>query len=276
MPNQHQTKSYYDGVAPIYDNLYQDGISLAENALVDDALRKITERGQKILDLGCGTGLGYSLISNSLGKNFNYVGLDISPKMIQKAKEKLANPVNAIFLIKDASDLSCFKTDEFDSIISLFGSFSHILNPVQTIDEIKRVLKPNGMVFIMVYSRFSLRNLLKALTKFSAKSLQEIGPYSIRNAQASDSAAAKFYTQKSCRQFFKNFSQLSISGLNAFLEIPFFRHSFLPPQKSRAAKKFLAAENRSLRYWPELGHSLIIIGKNSKKDAGIDQIGNLN
>ena len=73
-----QSKTYYDSFASVYDFLYTDGISLAENCIIGHELTRHTKRGDKILDLGCGSGLGYQLISEKLGSNFIYRGTVLS------------------------------------------------------------------------------------------------------------------------------------------------------------------------------------------------------
>lgn len=256
-----QSKIYYDTVAPIYDELYTDGISVAENSIVGDLLKEILKKGDKILDLGCGSGLGYGLISKHLKGDFEYVGIDISSEMIRKAKEKHFGFNNASFLVMDMSDLSYFKRDYFDAVISLFGSFSHVLNYTKAIAEIERVLKPGGVIFIMVYSRYSLRNLVKAVTKLSISFLAEIQPYQIRRTSGSIFADARFYTTKSARKAFKKFRNLRIQGLNALLELPLIRLPFLPHNKWPSAKRFLIRESKFLQRNPNLCHSLIIIGE---------------
>ncbi|ALF51667.1 hypothetical protein ACX27_00505 [Nostoc piscinale CENA21] len=181
--SNEESRLYYDSLANVYDQLYNDGISLAENSIIRDMLCKYLYKGCKVLDLGCGSGLAYELISDFLDTNFNYTGVDISYNMLQQAQIKYSGFNNVDFYQINMEDLSYFNTNTFDAVISLYGSFSHSLKYKQSINEIKRVLKPNGIIFIMVYSRFSLRNIFRCMTKFTISSLSEIQLYQIRKTR---------------------------------------------------------------------------------------------
>lgn len=258
-----QSKTYYDAVAPTYDDLYNDGISTAENSIIEDLLKETLKTGNIILDLGCGSGLGYELISKHLKGDFEYTGIDISSEMVHNANKKYIGFENVNFLTMDMTDLSYFHRNSFDAVISLFGSFSHVLNYSKAVSEIERVLKPGGIIFIMVYSRYSLRNLIKTAVRFSIQSLAEIRPYEIRKTSGSIFADARFYTKKSAKNTFKKFSNIKIQGLNASLELPLIRLPYLPQERWDSAKRFLKKETKFLSALPNLFHSLIITGQKS-------------
>ncbi len=68
------------------------------------------KKGQKILDLGCGTGHLTSLIAST---GADVTGIDMSPEMISEAKVKYP----AIkFMVEDATDF--YFQDKFDSVFS--------------------------------------------------------------------------------------------------------------------------------------------------------------
>ena len=48
------------------------------------------EKGMNILDLGCGTGWGTIDIASKLEGTWKVIGLDLSEKMIEQSKQKLA------------------------------------------------------------------------------------------------------------------------------------------------------------------------------------------
>ncbi len=80
---------------------------------------KLLKPGSKILDIGCGT--GYPVAAWLDGHGFEVTGIDISEKMIEKAKT--LSLIHACFFVQDFLDL---KTEEkFDAVIA-FDSLWHI------------------------------------------------------------------------------------------------------------------------------------------------------
>lgn len=214
----------------------------------------------KILGLGCGSGLDFELLTQQSRMDFQYTGVDISSEMISQANAKHGSQKNAQFLVMDMENLSYFSANNFDAVISCFGSFSHAVNVQKAVSEIERILKPGGKIFLMVYSRLSLKNIFKALTTFSINPLQEVHAYEIRKTSGSIFCDARFYTQESIKKTFTHFEKLNVQGLNAMLELPLLRAPYLPAEKAKQAKKLLLAESKFLTRFPNLCHSLIITG----------------
>ena len=256
------SKDYYNAVAPHYDDLYLDPLSLAENQIVGDLLmQRIRTLGTsvRILDLGCGTGLAYDLIAPVAlkeGIKLDYHGIDISEKMIYFADVKHYNNVDCRFEVKDMNHLSSIKTESVDFVCSIFGSFSHAENYEHVIREIKRVLKPGGKLFLITYSPYSLRNIWTAIRKRSLNSVKFNQPYDVRNNDATISCPAYFYSkQKMSLLLEKNgFDQCHFQGLNLIGEVPFLK-TFL--RNSNAIGKVLRLELKLSPFTANFGHSLI-------------------
>ena len=94
----------------------------------------------RVLDLGCGTG-EFSVYF----QDFNYTGIDIEQNYINYAKKNY----DGNFELMDASHM-LFENNSLDLIVVL-GVFHHINNKkcLQIFDEMNRVLKENGKIFIM-------------------------------------------------------------------------------------------------------------------------------
>jgi ubiquinone/menaquinone biosynthesis C-methylase UbiE len=99
-------------------------------------------RGKDVLEIGCGSGYGASLL-NVLGPK-SYVGMDVMEEQIALARK--AYP-QFEFRVQDATDLRSFADASLDVVI-IFGVLHHIPNWRKTIDEIARVLKPGGSLFL--------------------------------------------------------------------------------------------------------------------------------
>lgn len=104
--------------------------------------------GTRAIDFGCGTGRSTRFVRR-LG--FDVVGVDISPKMIAKAKE--LDPGGDYRVIKD-DDLSGFPAATFDLAVSVF-TFDNIPGPemkVRLFQDLARLLRPSGKLISVVSS----------------------------------------------------------------------------------------------------------------------------
>jgi ubiquinone/menaquinone biosynthesis C-methylase UbiE len=99
-------------------------------------------RGQDVLEIGCGNGHGAYLLNQ--GSPRSYVGLDVMQEQIETACQRYPQYQ---FLVQDATDLSQFADASKDAVV-IFGVLHHIPEWRKVIDEIKRVLKPNGNFFV--------------------------------------------------------------------------------------------------------------------------------
>jgi ubiquinone/menaquinone biosynthesis C-methylase UbiE len=103
----------------------------------------LTDAQCDILEIGCGSGYGAVLLATLSPRS--YVGVDIMPEQIALAqKRQLAN---AAFMLRDATDLSCFP-DETKDIVVIFGILHHIPQWRAVIRECHRVLRQGGKVFV--------------------------------------------------------------------------------------------------------------------------------
>jgi len=99
-------------------------------------------KNKDILEIGCGNGYGGYLLNQLQPKS--YIGLDVMEKQIEIARR---NYPQYEFILQDASDLSQFE-DASKDIVIIFGVMHHIPNWRKVIDEIHRVLKPKGQLYL--------------------------------------------------------------------------------------------------------------------------------
>jgi len=93
-----------------------------------------------VLDVGCGPGYGLSFFQKHGVKTL--AGIDISPKMIARARKK----VNAVLKVASVEKIP-FSGNSFDFVANT-ESFHHFSRPDKALKEIFRVLKPNGRLFL--------------------------------------------------------------------------------------------------------------------------------
>ena len=111
----------------------------------------VSQKG-KLLDISCGTGeFLKQLEHNDVHRNLQVYGLDLSPKMLKKAKNKLSSKVN--LLEGDVHQLP-FKNNTFDYAIST-EAFHHYHNQRKALFEMGRVCKKSGRVIVVDINFFS-------------------------------------------------------------------------------------------------------------------------
>ena len=101
-------------------------------------------QGKRILEVGCGTGTNSIHLAEKFG--CHVVGIDISEKMIEQAKEKVTSmnmTDKAEFMVGDAYNLQ-FENNSFDAVITIF--VSQFLDLPRAFKEFKRVLKAGGYI----------------------------------------------------------------------------------------------------------------------------------
>jgi len=99
-------------------------------------------KDQDVLEIGCGNGYGAHLIHRLSPRS--YIGLDVMEEQIELARRRFPGYE---FLVQDAADLSQFAEASKDVVV-IFGVLHHIPEWRKVIDEIARVLKPNGSLFL--------------------------------------------------------------------------------------------------------------------------------
>ena len=124
----------------------------------DVALSKLNPiKGEKIAEIGCGTGTMSFLISDKVGISGSVQGFDISKPMLDYAEERRIN--NDLFNINyTLADLQTykFKANSFDALFSRFGVM-FFDNPVVAFRNLRGSLKRGGR-FIFVCWAERLQN----------------------------------------------------------------------------------------------------------------------
>jgi ubiquinone/menaquinone biosynthesis C-methylase UbiE len=112
------------------------------------AIARITKKDpMNFLDLGCGTGWAVRYVSKLSEGRGKFIGIDISNGMIEKARTNSQGFENVEFFKASAEEIP-FDDSFFDTIICT-NSFHHYLYPDKVLKEVFRVLKPDGMIYIL-------------------------------------------------------------------------------------------------------------------------------
>jgi ubiquinone/menaquinone biosynthesis C-methylase UbiE len=145
-----EQRSYWSELSGDYDGFYRSRWSQLENEWVAAKLCFLSELPSppRILDLGCGTGLGAKLACQWTRLD-RYVGVDIAPEMarITSARCGVETHVSAM------DDLSWVEAESVDAVICLFSTASFAGSPDRLLGEVARVLKPGGRAHISALGR---------------------------------------------------------------------------------------------------------------------------
>jgi ubiquinone/menaquinone biosynthesis C-methylase UbiE len=106
--------------------------------------------GDRILDLGCGTGTHFDWIANLIGPEGRITGFDPDPENIARARERIAERKyrERVELMEGhLTEPLPFEDGAFD-IVWCAGSLQYVPNPVEAIREMMRVVRPGGRVAV--------------------------------------------------------------------------------------------------------------------------------
>ncbi|AUJ23957.1 class I SAM-dependent methyltransferase [Virgibacillus dokdonensis] len=142
--NDNQTNTIrkrYNRIAGVF--------GIMDNMIQETWRKDVTQQAEgKVLEIGIGT-----------GKNLEYypshvevTGIDFSPGMLKRAKEK-ANQLGRTFelLEMDAQNLA-FPDNTFDTVITTCV-FCSVPDPIKGLKEMKRVTKPTGKILMLEHMR---------------------------------------------------------------------------------------------------------------------------
>ena len=141
-----------DHVAGIYDMLEPLMMMGMDRAITRDVIRYLASKGgNKVLDVGCGTGTLTRAIAGELlsRKESCVVGVDAATAMIKVARGKARGLSNIAFEAALAERLP-FGEASFDRAVSTMF-FHHISQDlkIRALDEIWRTLKPGGSAIVV-------------------------------------------------------------------------------------------------------------------------------
>ena len=127
------SKAYYE------DNDYYEIFSISEDSenKVADYLKNISNN-KIVLDAGCGTGKYLKVLETNSSK---YIGIDLSNKQLDKAKEKASNP-NSLFICSNLASIP-LEDNSVDLIVScwVLGTILDLEERNKVINEFERVCK---------------------------------------------------------------------------------------------------------------------------------------
>ena len=149
MSDEH--RDFWSRAAPRYDAVVDLQIGPATRSLLRDQVAKEGRLGA-LVELGCGTGFYTSVLAE---KADTVTATDLSPGMLALARGRIAAP-NVTFRVEDCQKTS-FPDAAFDT--AFMSLVVHFTEPDATLTEMRRILRPGGMLIILNLDMPSLRGL---------------------------------------------------------------------------------------------------------------------
>jgi ubiquinone/menaquinone biosynthesis C-methylase UbiE len=144
------TRDFYDGISGAYD-LIADS---SEHAARDLGLRALgVSSGQRVLEVGCGTGHALVGLAGDVGPTGHVYGVDLSSGMVTVAQRRIDSSGlrNVTVMIGDARVL-CFRSSVFDAVFMSFTLELFERGMPDVIVEVRRVLRVGGRLGIVAMS----------------------------------------------------------------------------------------------------------------------------
>jgi phosphatidylethanolamine/phosphatidyl-N-methylethanolamine N-methyltransferase len=164
---KRQVERAYRLCAPAYDFVFDWIFHPGRQAAISSlGIRK----DDRVLEVGIGTGLNLPLYP----PDCRLTGIDLSEEMLEKAQAKVEELRlgNAILKVMDASAMD-FGDNEFDRAVATYV-ISAVPDPVGVLREMRRVVKPDGIIVILNHFR-SERRLAGALEDLMAPLCARLG-----------------------------------------------------------------------------------------------------
>ncbi len=137
----------YRRYAPIYDAVFGPILHQGRKRIVQGM---DCQPGERILEVGVGTGLSLPLYP----RNVDVTGIDVSADMLKRARERVRRRgLGNVEAIREMDALNMdFPDARFDRTVVMYV-VSCVEDVRRLIDEIRRVTKPGGEIFIVNHFR---------------------------------------------------------------------------------------------------------------------------
>jgi len=138
------TKEYFDKAASTWDEkfLTPSLFSFLENLVPQFSLKA----GQKVLDVGTGTGVLIPYLIKAVGPSGSVTAIDSSEKMVQTCNRKHSHIKNVSIKVGNIEE-DAFQPETYDAVVC-FGVFPHLENKEKALRNINNTLKPGGKLVI--------------------------------------------------------------------------------------------------------------------------------
>ena len=112
-------------------------------------LKKYVRRGMTVLDLGCGPGFFSAAMAEIVDENGEVIAADLQKGMLAKLKDKIkGTEIEKRIRLHKTRENEIGISKKVDLILA-FYTLHEIPNQENTLKEIKSILKPNGIFYLV-------------------------------------------------------------------------------------------------------------------------------
>jgi ubiquinone/menaquinone biosynthesis C-methylase UbiE len=170
--------------------------------------------GAKLLEVGCG--MGTDLLQFARGRA-HCTGIDLTPRSIEISRHRFSlygEPAN--FLRGDAERLP-FADNSFDVVYSN-GVLHHTPETAKAINELHRVVRPGGLVRVMLYHRHSLNYWGQIIVRYGllrgqllrGETVGAIMGRVVEYSSSGNTPLVKVYSRREVRELFGKFVEVDV------------------------------------------------------------------
>ena len=116
-------------------------------------------RREDAIDIGCGAGALSAALADRVGQMGSVLGLDISPPLLAKARERLAG-VSQVRLVEADAQTHLFPPESADLVTSRFGVM-FFDDPVAAFANMRKALRPGGRLAVAAWAPFDVNPWFK-------------------------------------------------------------------------------------------------------------------
>jgi demethylmenaquinone methyltransferase/2-methoxy-6-polyprenyl-1,4-benzoquinol methylase len=180
-----QIRNMFDNISGNYDRLNQMlslGIERIWKKKLVNAIKETHPK--KILDIATGTA-DIAVLQAERIPNASIIGLDLAPKMIEYASEKVRkkNLQDRIELVVGDSENLQYDDNSFDAVSISFG-VRNFENLEKGLSEINRVIKKGGKIFVLEFSKPTIFPYKQLFNFYFGNILPRIGSWISKDKSA--------------------------------------------------------------------------------------------
>lgn len=154
MNSNRVTPDLIHQVVDDYDTFYAEEGELRESdAFYKWVLKKLSPRAEsQLLDVACGEG---HLLRFAAIQDISCYGVDFSSRALETVQKNVGQSA----VLQANGELLPFSRASFEFVTNL-GSLEHFVNPDQGLQEMRRVLKPDGLAALILPNSYYLLDII--------------------------------------------------------------------------------------------------------------------